>query len=1073
MPEDISIDVDVHIQAFITDLSIAHSDLEIWSVLSPNAPNNASEVAITTEFALLLQRFNVPRCYDVGIRSFIASGAQFTVNKEVVTFEATLGEQHDVVSKVPKFFLDPNEKLSLSNTAVRRHVRDLITELSVLCHPKLRNHPNIVHLMGWGLDTSIWHQPPFLALEAADGDLESILRTQPDLSMTDRQSILLDVANGLDAMHEVGFVHGDLKPSNILIFYPGGKCRGKLADFGGGGDLSQDEIIRGRGTVGWRAPELRRFHDHGEALDRAFVSAVDVYSYGLLIWSLLCNLPGPPSGGESHDAVSVALANFEECHQVIPESLLHKTKHVILKLLDQDPTRRVTTLQGWMGDGDSEEVDISDLDFDQYVELGPEFFSRRFDWEFPDIKPFLSDPDLLTPELAFAAFLSHEEFRLGRFGEISRAVHDPQQKDKILALLDRAAREGVQPAQAIIFRIHEYFQKKIDPDLECNRRKWLSDSIHTGALFLTSEVQAIDPVLFNTSVRSFRESGGYNSYYSQLDPDTLAKQVEGYRTSGISPYKPLNPRGDCIIHVLASSASPKATLALKDILTPGYVNISNNLRETPLYRACLCGSSETVLFLLSLGADASIHPDSDGPTCLHWLSVFEPLDIPKIAEGLISRGANINSLCTQRIKMFHYPFVLPVGTPLHWAVQFSCAEAVKTLLANGASPYVRDRLRPLPGRNRNDDNEDDTNEPITNHTGASSIDIAVWDWNHAILDLLLASQSSVRVNDTDDRGYGPMHKLHVKEWYRISETTYFNDRFMRGTHAAQMKSIRETIGVLLSHGFDINRLSAPGSSSRICCSPLIFAIRGCDIDVVQCLLDERADIEVPDSEGRTPIMSIGEVYISQDRLRVLGLLLPLKPCINVRDKHGDTAVIHAAGLGQVDLVDTLLDHGANALDRIEHPGGKPANAHKLPDYCRTVFALLASPWMHEMDTVDRKIAAMLRKHILPLLRTGIAKEARNIPLAGHAIDRADLAGGTLLHYMAGGGLFESCTVLLMAGADVNAIRIIKNVSDNGQNNSRQTPLDKIAESTGNLKKYSAQFYSKPGKFNIKLPMHGT
>lgn len=807
MPEDISIDVNVHVQAFITNLSITYPDLKIWSVLSQNTPNNPSEVAVGTEFALLLQRFNVPRCYDVGIRSFIASGAQFTVNKEVVSFEASLGRQRDVVMKVPKFFLDPNEKLRLSNPAIRRHVRDLITEISVLCHPKLRNHPNIVSLMGWGLDNSIWHQPPFLALEPAHGDLESVLKTQPDLSMAVRRSILLDIANGLDAMHEIGFVHADLKPTNILIFYPGGKCRAKLADFGGGGDLAQDELIRGRGTVGWRSPELRRYHDHGEPLNRVVATAMDVYSYGLIVWSLLCNLVGPPLGGETDDATAAALANFEECRHVIPETLLHNVRNGIGKLLDQDPTRRASTLKDWMDVG-SAEVDIrhvsspfdycftvltsidkcrplttgygSDLDLDDPVGFGPEFFSSHFDWEFPDILPVLSDPDLLTPELAFATFLNHEEFRVGRYGEITRPDHDPQQQDMILTLLNKAARGGVQPAQAIIFRVYEFFQKEIDPDLECNRRNWLSDSIRTGALFLTSEVQAIDPILFDASISSFRESGGYNLYYSQIGPDTLAEHIQGYKVSGIPLDEPINPRGDSIIHLLASSASPKATHALKDMVAPDHVNILNDLGETPLYRACLCGSSMTVLLLLSLGADASIRPDPDGPTCLHWLSVFDPLDIPQVADGLISHGADINILCTQRTKMFHYPFVLPVGTPLHWAVQFSCAEAVKALLSHGASPFARDRLRSLFGRHRNDNNEDDPNEPITNRTGASCIDVAVWDWNHTILELLLSSQSSLHVNDTDDHGYGPMHKLHLKEWYRISENSSFYDRFMRG-----------------------------------------------------------------------------------------------------------------------------------------------------------------------------------------------------------------------------------------------------------------------------------------------------
>lgn len=66
-----------------------------------------------------------------------------------------------------------------------------------------------------------------------------------------------DVARGLEALHAAGVVHGDLKPSNVLVIpadSPGGAPQGvQLVDFGLAALLGRDGAGH-RGTPGFAAP---------------------------------------------------------------------------------------------------------------------------------------------------------------------------------------------------------------------------------------------------------------------------------------------------------------------------------------------------------------------------------------------------------------------------------------------------------------------------------------------------------------------------------------------------------------------------------------------------------------------------------------------------------------------------------------------------------------------------------------------------------------------------------------------------------------------------------------------------
>lgn len=153
-------------------------------------------------------------------------------------------------------------------------------------------HPNIVPIYEVG-DTG---QNLFIAMQYVQGgDAGSLLRTAGPLPPAGTWNIVAQVASALDAAHARGLVHGDVKPSNMLLDSgggPGAAAPGAgqvyLSDFGIGLSLPPDappptgqEL--GAPSYDYTAPEQAAGHP---ADGRA-----DVYSLACAAYELLCAAP--------------------------------------------------------------------------------------------------------------------------------------------------------------------------------------------------------------------------------------------------------------------------------------------------------------------------------------------------------------------------------------------------------------------------------------------------------------------------------------------------------------------------------------------------------------------------------------------------------------------------------------------------------------------------------------------------------------------------------------------------------------------------------------------------------------
>ena len=136
-------------------------------------------------------------------------------------------------------------------------------------------HPNIATVF----EAGEWEEELFIAMRLVRGTNLKALTIAGGLEPERALRILTEVADALDAAHEAGLTHRDVKPQNILV---GEGDRAFLADFGltkGAGDTVLTRAGEFVGTIDYCAPDLLR----GEPA----TAAADVYSLGAVLYECL------------------------------------------------------------------------------------------------------------------------------------------------------------------------------------------------------------------------------------------------------------------------------------------------------------------------------------------------------------------------------------------------------------------------------------------------------------------------------------------------------------------------------------------------------------------------------------------------------------------------------------------------------------------------------------------------------------------------------------------------------------------------------------------------------------------
>ena len=144
-------------------------------------------------------------------------------------------------------------------------------------------HPGVAQIHG----VESWRGRPFLVVEfLAGGTLEDRLREGP-LAPSQALSVAARLADALAALHEKGFLHGDVKPSNIGFTSEGSP---KLLDFGLAHAV--DDAAMMGGTLPYLSPEVLS--------GRTAEEADDVWSLSVVLYEMVSGRH-PFAGGSAEE----------------------------------------------------------------------------------------------------------------------------------------------------------------------------------------------------------------------------------------------------------------------------------------------------------------------------------------------------------------------------------------------------------------------------------------------------------------------------------------------------------------------------------------------------------------------------------------------------------------------------------------------------------------------------------------------------------------------------------------------------------------------------------------------------
>ena len=190
-------------------------------------------------------------------------------------------------------------------------------------------HPNVIGIY----DVVDHDRRPFLVMEyLASRSLSQLMADGQLLPPEQAAGIGAKLAAALNAAHEAGVVHRDVKPGNVLL---GDDGTVKLTDFGisraiGDTTVTASGILLG--TLGYIAPET--------AQGRPADARSDVYALGATLYAAV---EGHPPFGDDDNPVAVLYRIVHE--GIIPARRSGALEPVLLWMLQRDPALRPTMPQ--------------------------------------------------------------------------------------------------------------------------------------------------------------------------------------------------------------------------------------------------------------------------------------------------------------------------------------------------------------------------------------------------------------------------------------------------------------------------------------------------------------------------------------------------------------------------------------------------------------------------------------------------------------------------------------------------------------------------------------------------------
>ncbi|UCC13025.1 MAG: ankyrin repeat domain-containing protein [candidate division WOR-3 bacterium] len=331
----------------------------------------------------------------------------------------------------------------------------------------------------------------------------------------------------------------------------------------------------------------------------------------------------------------------------------------------------------------------------------------------------------------------------------------------------------------------------------------------------------------------------------------------------------------------AAISGDTATAAL--LLSRGVnINVRDDNNLTPLHFASSYRQLPMVGFLLEHGADGDVQT-SQGLAPISYAAFSNNLEL---AELLIEHGADINHSMEDG------------STPLHNAAYRGASEVFNYLVEHGADIHA------------------------TDNEGASVLHAALGPNSYDIAKKLL--ELGLDANIRTDANATPLHYLG---WHGTVETAELllehgadiNTRNDNGwtplTFAAHHNF--ELTQFYLSRGADVNPDMPNDTVDGRCrvsgITPLYGAVRSDSLNTVMLLVEDGADLNIPDDNGVTPL----HLAVGKGNNEIARYLISKGAALSKEDRYERTELHTASVMGMHDLANTLVDAGSDvsAQDR--------------------------------------------------------------------------------------------------------------------------------------------------------------
>ena len=197
-------------------------------------------------------------------------------------------------------------------------------------------HPNIVNIYDVG-SQSDFH---YIVMELIEGiTLKTYIEKKGQLTFKEAASIAIQVGRGIEAAHNKGIIHRDIKPQNIIISTEG---KVKVTDFGIAKAVTANTISSDvMGSVHYSSPEQAR---------NGFVDGkTDIYSLGIVMYEMITGRV--PFDGESTVAVAIQHLQEEmEAPSTYAPEIPVSFEKIILKCTQKSPDRRYDNMTALLSD---------------------------------------------------------------------------------------------------------------------------------------------------------------------------------------------------------------------------------------------------------------------------------------------------------------------------------------------------------------------------------------------------------------------------------------------------------------------------------------------------------------------------------------------------------------------------------------------------------------------------------------------------------------------------------------------------------------------------------------------------